>query len=951
MEKKVVVRYLVLALIFAGLIVALMILRHPGLLGFAIFQQANETDFNPGTYDNTTYSGGAIILDGENLSGSYISIIFDAGNDASWNNISWLWNFSGEYMKQELADNKEVETGYGIDMTGNVLLLHMNEASGAIVDTSGEGNNGTYNGALYSQTGKLNTAIGFDGSNDYINHGNILDFERTDNFSIGAWIKTTKSSPTYAGVIISKMQAPDHKGWLLDIFNGQIRFILEHSYPGYNISAKTTLTSFNDGNWHCVVVTYDGSSSQSGMNIYVDGIEASVSRSGGSVGGTTQNSGDTLVGHRDDVSNHLYQGKIDELAVWNRTLSADEVFNIYKRGILELNLSARTCDDDACSGESFSDIADISPQTLALDNNQYFQYKFGFSTDNSSFSPALYNVTIDYTILNTAPSISLVSPQDGATYGTNESLALNFIASDADDNIDSCWYNINGGINVIITGCQNTTFDVSGNGDYALDIYVNDTNGEEASDSSNFSVQVGAPTIELHSPIDSYLDSGSVTFTYTPTDIDLDSCELWGDFTGSFALNQTNTSVNTGEINSFNLNLDDGTYLWNIQCNDSFGNIAINGNRTFYVDTIVPSISLSQPTGTKTSRTIAATWSVSDNSPISCLYNVYRGSSVEVSNTSIECNLNSTSFNVTVDADFSFNFYADDSAGNENSASLEFNVDTSTSEPSPSGGDDVGSSALLPSSKLSIDEIPSLILDSGESDKIILKIKNSGFRFLNDCKIKGKGDYSSWISSEDIKGLSAGEEVEFMFTLTMPSKIESELYNIEAEVECQELTQEFGFVVEVLSKKLDINLINVEKGRDLIEITYSLTELYGQDQEVEVEILLFDINNERVAELTETKSVSASSNQEFEAILPIADVPDGNYNLLINANSDISSGFLQEEVILGSSRVGGLAIFSDDGTPGSFFTVFLIGIFVLFAILIVRRIVKLKKAGKLEKEK
>jgi len=91
-----------------------------------------------------------------------------------------------------------------------------------------------------------------------------------------------------------------------------------------------------------------------------------------------------------------------------------------------LDFQVKSCDDDACSGESWADITDISPQDLSLDNLTYFQYKFNFLTDDSSYTPELYDVSIDYTLLNVAPFVTLASPQDGANYGYNESLALDF---------------------------------------------------------------------------------------------------------------------------------------------------------------------------------------------------------------------------------------------------------------------------------------------------------------------------------------------------------------------------------------------------------------------------------------------------------------------------------------------------------------------------------------------
>jgi len=111
----------------------------------------------------------------------------------------------------------------------------------------------------------------------------------------------------------------------------------------------------------------------------------------------------------------------------------------YNYSVSNLDFYARSCDDSACSGESWTDISDTSPQDLSLDNSTYFQYKVLFTSQDSSISPGLYNVSINYDLVNTAPSLSLVSPQDGASYGYNESLSLNFSVSDAEGNLDSCW--------------------------------------------------------------------------------------------------------------------------------------------------------------------------------------------------------------------------------------------------------------------------------------------------------------------------------------------------------------------------------------------------------------------------------------------------------------------------------------------------------------------------------
>src|SRR3989338_5153176 len=284
---------------------------------------------------------------------------------------------------------------------------------------------------------------------------------------------------------------------------------------------------------------------------------------------------------------------------------------------------------------------------------------------------------ISFTIDSTLPTVTIIHPSNGSTRGTNQSLSLNFSISE--NNLLNCWYSVNGGTNISLPACVNSTFNVSGDGNHQVIVYVNDSVGQVGQTTVSFTVTIGAPTIILHSPVNSFVNSSSVVFNYTPSDPELARCELWGNFDGTFKLNQTNLNSTNNAINSFLLNLTDGTYLWNIRCNDSFGNDAFDGNKTFYVDTIKPSISLTEPTGTKTNRSnISLTYSTNDTWNISCVYNVYRGVNVEIANTSVDCHANSTTFNVTINADFILNFYVNDSAGNVNSSSISFTVSTSS---------------------------------------------------------------------------------------------------------------------------------------------------------------------------------------------------------------------------------------------------------------------------------
>ncbi len=109
----------------------------------------------------------------------------------------------------------------------------------------------------------------------------------------------------------------------------------------------------------------------------------------------------------------------------------------------------------------------------------------------------------------------------------------------------------------------------------------------------------GEPDVYLDEPEDGeFLSDDEITFSFIPEDEDeLDYCELWGDFSGDWRLNQTMEDVDNGSVNSFDpVALDQGEYLWNVWCSDVMGNAGFNeSNSEFTVDRDSPSISLDYP--------------------------------------------------------------------------------------------------------------------------------------------------------------------------------------------------------------------------------------------------------------------------------------------------------------------------------------------------------------------
>jgi hypothetical protein len=149
-------------------------------------------------------------------------------------------------------------------------------------------------------------------------------------FSIAGWIKLDTNDKER---ILSK--STDTTSEYLFAVDGNGRLAL---VPMDNLKSqliyKTGNTVLSTGTWYHVAATYDGSSNGSGINIYINGSIDTVYASGslGSYTAMENSSGPVWIGGWDD-DDTWFNGKIDEIAIWDKELSAPEISNIYNGGI------------------------------------------------------------------------------------------------------------------------------------------------------------------------------------------------------------------------------------------------------------------------------------------------------------------------------------------------------------------------------------------------------------------------------------------------------------------------------------------------------------------------------------------------------------------------------------------------------------------------------------------
>jgi len=169
-------------------------------------------------------------------------------------------------------------------------------------------------------------SIELDGVDDYVDCGNPTSLQITGDLTISAWIKTTNTSTN--GMIVGKdgVSTGTRSYQIQHASTGEARFVIITS-GGVNLIGSTTLV--NDGNWHHVMGVNDGTD----LKIYVDGTLEGTNVGGG---GTILNGTSYFaIGRREANApqNILwFNGKIDEVAVWNSDQSSN-ASTIYNSGV------------------------------------------------------------------------------------------------------------------------------------------------------------------------------------------------------------------------------------------------------------------------------------------------------------------------------------------------------------------------------------------------------------------------------------------------------------------------------------------------------------------------------------------------------------------------------------------------------------------------------------------
>ncbi len=216
----------------------------------------------------------------------------------------------------ELAILEGLE-GVAVDAPSEGLRARwgLDESSGDMIhDSFPNGIQGRAFGTTYSSSCRIGGCRVFNGSGDFVFFGNNPTLDFPGSFTLSLWMRANAIP-----------ERSDNAGL---ISKDGLRYGLtyrtdDNAWFYVGDATNYAHAPVSPGSWHHVVGVFDADTSPKTLTLYVDGAPASTSTSAFASSGA---GGDFIIGH---YNSNYFSGRIDDVRVFDRALSAAEVYALY----------------------------------------------------------------------------------------------------------------------------------------------------------------------------------------------------------------------------------------------------------------------------------------------------------------------------------------------------------------------------------------------------------------------------------------------------------------------------------------------------------------------------------------------------------------------------------------------------------------------------------------------
>ena len=316
------------------------------------------------------------------------------------------------------GDSPAIDAG-----AGPIAFYRFEETSGSNASDSVGNNDGTYNnGVSLGQSSALpglGSAIQLDGVDDFIQLATPLSIGSSDN-SVEVWAKVPLAGTSdlglteRVGVILGNFDNSPNSNWEIDN-SGQLRIWWNNG----QLDLRGT-TDLRDNQWHHLVFVRDTVAGE--FRVYIDGREETLTAhasAGDNITFTTPH----RIGNDNRAGAGIpFHGALDELAVYDRALTANEIAGHAAVGVPGNDQRGvpfvRFVDGDG-DGVAEPDLGAVELQCFVIDTIS--------DESDGDFSPGDYSLREAVEIANLLPGVDTIT-FDGSLAGQTITLSLGELA-------------------------------------------------------------------------------------------------------------------------------------------------------------------------------------------------------------------------------------------------------------------------------------------------------------------------------------------------------------------------------------------------------------------------------------------------------------------------------------------------------------------------------------------
>jgi hypothetical protein len=209
-------------------------------------------------------------------------------------------------------------------------LVAQYELDGNFSDISGRYQHGrTVRGDPTFDIGQIGRAVSFDGDTE-VSFGDVGGFDRADGFSLAVWLRGRGNQPMAVLQKLDDEQPRRGYEWLLDDIalvgiqrwaaRLTIRLASDAAGSAIQIRSRERLRL---GDWHHIVLTYDGSGRAAGLHLYASGERLDTEIVRDALDGSFKTAAPLRVGSK--ALGKPYTGQIDDLRLYDRALTPEQI--------------------------------------------------------------------------------------------------------------------------------------------------------------------------------------------------------------------------------------------------------------------------------------------------------------------------------------------------------------------------------------------------------------------------------------------------------------------------------------------------------------------------------------------------------------------------------------------------------------------------------------------------